>query len=333
MEDNNENLNNDNGFNPEPYVPPVEELANNNPVEETHEEFKPEPMPETPSEPTPSMSSETPNMENSSLTPSEPTALVSPEAPTTSESSYTPSEPEKKDNKKLIYIIAGIALVAVVAVVLILVLGKKDNDKEKEIEDFAKKIENEKKEEEDLNKNYTTVEHILDDKSILIEFVNKNDVLVNATCSVELYDASGNLMDTINEFIFNAPKNIKHYEDIYIPEDKGNYSTYKVKLYLTKAVENVDYLSNAQIVNHNVSDDNILFQVKNNGTEKLDYVFVAALFYDEAGKIIGFKETAVNNVLASDTSSGKIYVPYTSDYTKINYSKYELVVNSVTVGL
>lgn len=229
------------------------------------------------------------------------------------------------NNKKTLIIIGVAVLVTIIAIVLILVLGKKDDKDSLDDHLNQQEIEEkEKKEEAELNKNYTIKDYMLENGNLLIEFTNNNNVIVDAKLKIDFYDEAGTLVNTEDSYISFVDAKSKGYYDLYISSDKKNYSTYKITAKVSKSYCQKLYNDKIEVLSYNNVVGALVGQVKNNHTAAIDHAIIFALFYDNNNKIIGANFEFLSEIGSGETMSFKINVPYDKDYKKIKYSKVEL---------
>ena len=244
---------------------------------------------------------------------------------------YSDSSNSSSNNKNMIYVLVGVAIIVIISVVLALVFDKNkgSNKSIEDIEkDMQKQLEKNKKEEEELNKNYEIKETTLLNGYILIEFTNKNKKYVNASFKVDFYDSSNNVVDTKDAYAVSVAPNSKTYTCVYVFGDTSKYASHKINTSLTKSSSDYTYTDKIQILSTNVVGDTITVQIKNNASKKIKYIHLASLFYDEAGNIIGYSSDTADSTDPGQTSTLKIYVPYDKNYNVVKYSKYDVFVDS-----
>ena len=239
-------------------------------------------------------------------------------------------------NNKKPLIIVGIAVaVVVIAVVFILVLGKKDEDKTvNSYDDYLKQQEKEEKEqkekeqkeEAELNKNQTIKDYVLNDGSILIEFNNNNNIVVDGEFKVDFYDENGTLIDTKDTVVRGVRAKTKNYALLNIYSDKKEYDKYKINTKVKKSYISKIYNDKIEIISQNKVDGSLVGQIKNNHTEKIDHIELLGIYYDSNNKIIAVSEESLFDVDAGETTSFKMYIPTGDDYKTINYNKVEIIV-------
>lgn len=239
-------------------------------------------------------------------------------------------EEKPKDKNKLIMIIGGVVILVLVIVLVVVLVGKKDSTKT--VEDIEKEMqkieEQEKKEEEELSKHYEVKTYNLADGNVLIEFENKNNVPVNAKFKVDFYDANEKLIDTKEAYLFMIKPNYKAYNDVYLISDNRNFSTFKINTTLSKSTFAEDYTDKVEVVSVNKTSSNIMAEIKSNAVKKLSSVDLVMLYYDAAGNIIGFSSYGIDDLEPGQTTAAKFGLPYDNKYDYVDYSKYELHVNS-----
>jgi len=241
----------------------------------------------------------------------------------------TINEPNKKNNKNLIIIIACVVFAVIVGLVLFFVFKDKKTSDDSSLDNYLKDKEEQKiindEELAEINKNYTITETILPNGKMLLEFENKNSVAVNASIKVEFYDENENVVEVKDGYLFYVEAKKKSYELIYVDLNNLKYSKYKITAKLTKD-EFTEFYNDNITIESNKTIDNIIFQVTNSASVKLDSEYFGILYYDENNQIVGYDEKSFSSLNVSEKTSGKFDLPYDANYHNISFNRYEIVV-------
>ena len=232
-----------------------------------------------------------------------------------------------KDKKVLI--IGGIALLLIVGIILYFTVFKKSDKKYNDIDDYYKEQE---KIEERINKNFELKDYkILD--GILIELKNNNSETINADIKVEFFDEAGTPVDVQSSYIFYLVGNGTGYTKVSTYGVK-NYSTYKVTAKLDHASYAKTYNDKIKIVSSNETDDDYVFQIKNEADTKLKSVEIGILFIGSNNTILDFDTVYFDDLAVEESTTGKTGLPYDfNNHKKLKYEKIEIkVLNAVVLS-
>ena len=221
-----------------------------------------------------------------------------------------------KKNNTLLYAIIGVVAVILIAVVAVIALGNNGDSK----------TEGSKSSSLTSLDNYKIEEHLLVDKSILLEFKNNNSVSVDASFKVEYYDKAGEVIDVEEVYLIGVPAKSSAYDEINY-HGKVSYDSYKfTNMSVREDTYTKNYKDDIEILSKKDNEDSILIQFKNNSKKDLEYLTYIVLFYDKDGKIISYSPESEMNFKSGATLTSKVHHPYDDNFELLNYAKYEVVV-------
>lgn len=235
------------------------------------------------------------------------------------------NQPNNKPNNKIIFIMGGIILLAIiVSVTLFFITSKNADDNYGDYDDYLKEQE---KINDRLNENFTIKGYKIVD-GILVEMHNENNQTIDADIKIEFYDSEGKIVGVETTYMFDVAAKAKSYEKIYV--DDINYETYKVTAKLETSINEKVYNDKIQIVSMNIVDDEYLIQIKNNSETQLDSIEIGVLFLGKNNTIIAYEAESFNDINPGETTTGKVYLPYDENFDLINFEKSETIVTVAT---
>ena len=234
-----------------------------------------------------------------------------------------PTAEPKKNNKVLLIII--VVIVAALVGFAAYFIPKLSSDKK--IDDLIDEIEKDiEKESQELSKHYEAKDYVLADGDILVEVENKNNVPVYANVKLVFYDENGGLIDTKETFISGIYASKKAYGVVHLSSDGPKYSKYDITVKLSELAY-INLYEDKISVTPTMSED-LLLTIQSNANDTIEEIDIGVIYYDSDDKIIGYSPVYVDALPPNGSTVEKSYIPDDSNYDDINYSRYEVVVNS-----
>jgi hypothetical protein len=239
---------------------------------------------------------------------------------------------DKKGKSKIGLIIIILLAIAAIAIGGVVIASSVQD--QNEIKKSEKKKDKDKEEKEEINptealKKLVTVKNEvkLANGGLLFVVSNTSSKVLALDFEVEFYDANALILGTSTDYVTIAPNSDGY---VYFNEYavKSGYAEYKTNMNIEDFtnVQKVVKISETEFTK-NETEDELILQYKNTGTETLGYVSAIVLFYSN-NQIVAYDDATKFDVQAGSNANLSFYIDLIKEESA--YDRYEIHGFSVT---